>query len=113
MKKLLVRFLALDAPGIQMITHPQTKNFKATLTCDETVNGEKGVGSRYLGAFSKVTRFFCNVQGLLIETRAALYPANPATRCICFNCPLRSPGGFQSDPGRRAFRLRSPAHPRG
>lgn len=33
----------------------------------------------YEPAFNQVTRFFCNAQGLLTETRDALYPTNPAT----------------------------------
>ena len=34
-------------------------------------------------ADNKVTRFFCNAQGLLTETRDALYPTNPAATFTC------------------------------
>ena len=51
-------------------------------------------------ADNKVTRFFYNAQGLLTETRDALYPAHPATT-FTYDCPVRLSG--------RAIRLNSPS----
>ena len=57
---------------VTRITDP--KGNQTNLTYDV-----KGNPLTITDADNKVTRFFYNVQGLLTETRDALYPANPAT----------------------------------
>jgi len=70
MKKLLVKFLTLGPPGIQMITHPQTRNFKATLTCDDLAQG-----LRYDPA-SQVTQVLHQVQATSAQVNKAEYLYN-------------------------------------
>ncbi|MFO0699686.1 MAG: hypothetical protein U0236_10675 [Nitrospira sp.] len=66
--------LTYDATFNQVTSLKGPKNQLTTITHDA-----KGNPLTITDADNKIMRFFDNTQGLLTETRDALYPANPAT----------------------------------